>query len=101
MKALFVESLSDPHLLLADIDALAGAAGEHGLLLVVDNTFLPPALLRPLEHGADLVVHSATKYLSGHGDTDAGVAAGRKERATGRARPTRAGFRSCALRPRR
>lgn len=78
-KALFVESLSNPHMLLADVPALAGLAREHGLLLAVDNTFLSPAMLRPLEHGADLVVHSATKYLSGHGDTVAGVVAGRKE----------------------
>jgi len=78
-KAIFVESLSNPHLLLADVGALAALAREHDLRLVVDNTFLSPAILRPLEHGADLVVHSATKYLSGHGDTVAGVVAGRKE----------------------
>lgn len=78
-RAIFVESLSNPHMLLADVGALAALARDHDLLLVVDNTFLSPAILRPLEHGADLVVHSATKYLSGHGDTVAGAVAGRKE----------------------
>lgn len=77
-KALFVESLSNPHMLLADVSALAGVAREAGSTLVVDNTFLSPAVFRPLEHGADLVLHSATKYLSGHGDTVCGVVAGPK-----------------------
>ncbi len=75
-RAVFVESLSNPHLQLADVPALAQIAHEHGCPLVVDNTFLSPALLRPLEHGADLVLHSATKYLAGHGDTVCGVVAG-------------------------
>ena len=75
-RALFVESLSNPHLNLADVEGLAGIAAETGAVLVVDNTFLSPACLRPLEHGADLVLHSATKYLSGHGDTVCGVVAG-------------------------
>jgi methionine-gamma-lyase len=78
-KALFVESLSNPHMDLADISALADVAHAAELTFVVDNTFLSPYHLRPLEHGADLVVHSATKYLSGHGDTVAGVVAGSKE----------------------
>jgi cystathionine beta-lyase/cystathionine gamma-synthase len=78
-KALFVESLSNPHMDVADIPALAEIAHRQQIPLVVDNTFLSPYLLRPLEHGADLVLHSATKYLSGHGDTVAGVVAGRKE----------------------
>ncbi len=77
-KAVFVESLSNPHMWLADIAALAGIAHGAGAVLVVDNTFLSPALLAPLEHGADLVLHSATKYLSGHGDTVCGVVAGSK-----------------------
>ena len=63
---------------IADVPALAEIAREHGLTSVVDNTFLSPAVLRPLEHGADLVVHSATKWLGGHGDAVAGAAAGRK-----------------------
>jgi len=75
-RALFVESLSNPHLNLADVEGLARIAAETGAVLVVDNTFLSPACLRPLEHGADLVLHSATKYLSGHGDTVCGVVAG-------------------------
>ena len=77
-KAVLVEALSNPHLELADVPALAEVAHAAGVPLVVDSTFLSPALLRPLEHGADLVVHSATKYLSGHGDTVCGVVAGSK-----------------------
>jgi methionine-gamma-lyase len=77
-KALFVESLSNPHMWLADVPALAGIAHEAGATLVVDNTFLSPAVFRPLAHGADLVLHSATKYLAGHGDTVCGVVAGAK-----------------------
>jgi cystathionine beta-lyase/cystathionine gamma-synthase len=77
-RAIFVESVSNPHMLFADVGNLASIAHRHGLLLIVDNTFLSPVLLRPLEHGADLVVHSATKYLSGHGDAVAGAVAGSK-----------------------
>ncbi len=77
-KALFVESLSNPHMWLADIPVLADVARAAGVVLVVDNTFLSPAVFRPLEHGADLVLHSATKYLAGHGDTVCGVVAGSK-----------------------
>jgi len=78
-KALLVESLSNPHMHLADVGALATVAHDAGATLVVDNTFLSPGLFRPLEHGADLVLHSATKYLSGHGDTVCGVVSGRRE----------------------
>jgi cystathionine beta-lyase/cystathionine gamma-synthase len=78
-KAVFVESLSNPHMWLADVPALAALARDAGAALVVDNTFLSPAVFRPLEHGADLVLHSATKYLAGHGDTVCGVVAGSKE----------------------
>lgn len=78
-RAVFVESLSNPHLHLADVEALAGLAHDVGAVLVVDNTFLSPTLLRPLEHGADLVLHSATKYLAGHGDTVCGVVSGSRE----------------------
>jgi methionine-gamma-lyase len=74
--ALYVESLSNPTLKVADIPALASIAHERGVLLMVDNTFASPYLLRPIEHGADLVIHSATKYISGHGDVVAGVVAG-------------------------
>jgi cystathionine beta-lyase/cystathionine gamma-synthase len=75
-RAILVESLSNPRLRVADLPALAEIAHRHGALLVVDNTFLSPALLRPIEHGADLVIHSATKYLSGTGQTLGGVVAG-------------------------
>jgi methionine-gamma-lyase len=78
-RAIYVESLSNPRLKVADIGALATLAHARGALLVVDNTFLSPALLRPIEYGADLVLHSATKYLSGTGQALGGVVAGRRE----------------------
>jgi cystathionine beta-lyase/cystathionine gamma-synthase len=77
-RALFVETSTNPRLRVADLDAIAVIARRRGLLFIADNTFLGPALLRPLEHGADLVLHAATKYLSGHGDAVSGVVAGRK-----------------------
>jgi len=79
-QAVFIESLSNPHMKFADIPTLAEVVRERRIPLVVDNTFISPYHLRPLEHGADLVLHSATKYLSGHGDTVAGVVAGDKAR---------------------
>lgn len=75
-RAIFVEAISNPLLRLADLPGLARLARRRGLALLVDSTFASPALLRPLEHGATLVHHSATKYLSGHGDVTAGVLAG-------------------------
>jgi len=75
-RAIFVEAVSNPLLRLADLPGLADVARRCGLLLLVDATFATPALLRPLEHGATAVHHSATKYLSGHGDVTAGVLAG-------------------------
>ena len=72
-RALFVESLGNPSLVVADIAALADVAHAHGLPLVVDNTVPSPALCNPIALGADIVVHSATKYLGGHGTTLAGV----------------------------
>ncbi|MDQ4099267.1 MAG: PLP-dependent aspartate aminotransferase family protein [Chloroflexota bacterium] len=78
-RAIFTEVFSNPRLKVVDLDALAALAHGRGLAFVVDNTFLSPALLRPLEHGADLVVHSATKYLAGHGQTLGGIVAGRRE----------------------
>ena len=78
-KVLYLEALSNPHLKLADLDALAQLAHSRGLKLVVDNTFLSPCLLRPLDHGADLVIHSGTKYLAGHGDALCGLVSGKKE----------------------
>jgi len=72
-KALFAESLTNPLLKFADIPALSALCRERDLLLIVDNTFLTPYLLRPLELGADITVYSATKYLAGHNDTVAGL----------------------------
>jgi len=71
--ALLVETISNPQLKVADIPALAGLAHRYAARLLVDNTFASPYLCRPLTHGADYVVHSATKYLAGHGDVLAGV----------------------------
>jgi cystathionine gamma-synthase/methionine-gamma-lyase len=76
---LYVESISNPLLKVADIPALAGLAHRHGASLLVDNTFASPYLLNPIGHGTDFVIHSATKYLSGHGDVLAGVVATSKE----------------------
>src|SRR5579864_5035095 len=66
-KALFVETIGNPQGTVADLEALAAAAHEAGIPLIVDNTFATPYLCRPLEHGADIVVHSATKFIGGHG----------------------------------
>ena len=78
-KMLYIELLSNPRLELADLPAVVSLAQKNHLLLVVDNTFLSPYLIRPLEYGADIVVHSATKYIGGHGDTLGGTVSGRKE----------------------
>jgi cystathionine gamma-synthase len=75
-RAIVVEAVSNPLLRLADLPGLAAIAKRRGLALLVDSTFASPALLRPLEHGATAVHHSATKYLSGHGDVTAGVLVG-------------------------
>ncbi|MBT0662955.1 PLP-dependent aspartate aminotransferase family protein [Geobacter pelophilus] len=72
-KALFVESLTNPLLKVADISALSALCREKGLLCIVDNTFLTPYLLRPLDLGADITVYSGTKYLAGHNDTVCGL----------------------------
>ena len=72
-KALYIETLGNPNSDIPDIDALAEIAHENGLPLVIDNTFGTPYLIRPIEHGADIVVHSATKFLGGHGTTLGGV----------------------------
>jgi cystathionine beta-lyase/cystathionine gamma-synthase len=74
-----VETLANPRLSVADLPGLAARARAAGAVLVVDNTFATPYLCRPLEHGADLVVHSLTKFLSGHGDLTAGVGVGGSE----------------------
>jgi cystathionine beta-lyase/cystathionine gamma-synthase len=72
-RALFIESLTNPLLKVADIPALAECCRERGLLCIVDNTFLTPYLLRPFDLGADITVYSATKYLAGHNDTVSGL----------------------------
>jgi methionine-gamma-lyase len=74
--AILTEFLSNPDLDVSNVSALAETARDAGARLIVDNTFATPYLLRPLEHGADIVLHSATKYISGHGDAVAGIAAG-------------------------
>ncbi len=72
-KAIYIETLGNPNSDIPDIDAIAEIAHAHGLPLVIDNTFGTPFLIRPIEHGADIVVHSATKFLGGHGTTLGGV----------------------------
>jgi O-acetylhomoserine (thiol)-lyase len=72
-KAVFIESISNPQGTVTDIAALAEIAHRHGVPLIVDNTVATPYLLRPFEHGADIVVHSLTKYMGGHGTSIAGV----------------------------
>lgn len=75
----WAETLANPTMAVADLPALAAVAHEAGVLLVVDSTLASPALCRPLEWGADLVVHSATKYIGGHSDVTGGVVVGRTE----------------------
>ncbi|MGN1443750.1 MAG: O-acetylhomoserine aminocarboxypropyltransferase/cysteine synthase family protein [Acutalibacteraceae bacterium] len=72
-RAIYIETLGNPNSDIPDIDALAALAHKHGLPLVVDNTFGTPYLIRPIEHGADIVVHSATKFIGGHGTTLGGI----------------------------
>ncbi|MDR0816920.1 MAG: O-acetylhomoserine aminocarboxypropyltransferase/cysteine synthase [Desulfovibrio sp.] len=72
-RALFIETLGNPHSNIIDIEAVAAVAHRHKIPLVVDSTFTPPNLLRPLEHGADIVVHSATKFIGGHGTSLGGI----------------------------
>lgn len=72
-RVVFTETLSNPTMTVSDLPGLARIAGEAGAALVVDSTFASPAVCRPLEHGADVVVHSATKYIGGHSDTTGGV----------------------------
>ena len=72
-RAIFLETLGNPNSDIPDIDAIAEIAHKHGLPLVIDNTFGTPYLIRPIEHGADIVVHSATKFIGGHGTTLGGI----------------------------
>ena len=72
-KCVYIETLGNPNSDIPDIDAIADIAHRHGLPLVIDNTFGTPYLIRPIEHGADIVVHSATKFIGGHGTTLGGI----------------------------
>ncbi len=72
-KAIFVESIANPGGVITDLEAISAVAKRHNLPLIVDNTMATPYLIRPFEHGADIVVHSATKFLGGHGNSIAGV----------------------------
>jgi O-acetylhomoserine (thiol)-lyase len=72
-KAIFIETLGNPNSSIIDVDAVAKIAHENGIPLIVDNTFATPYLFRPIEHGADVVVHSATKFIGGHGTALGGV----------------------------
>ena len=72
-KAIYLETLGNPNSDIPDIDAIAAIAHAHGIPLVIDNTFGTPYLIRPIEHGADIVLHSATKFIGGHGTTLGGI----------------------------
>ena len=72
-KAIYLETLGNPNCDIPDIDAIAALAHRHQILLVIDNTFGTPYLIRPIEHGADIVVHSATKFIGGHGTSLGGI----------------------------
>ena len=72
-KAVFIETLGNPNSDIPDIDAISAIAHKHGLPLAIDNTFGTPFFIRPIEHGADIVVHSATKFIGGHGTTLGGI----------------------------
>lgn len=78
-RLLHTEVVANPDLRVADVRALAGIAHDAGALLTVDSTFTPPPLMRPLDHGADLVVHSLTKYYNGHGDAMGGAVIGARD----------------------
>ncbi|MFJ7353804.1 O-acetylhomoserine aminocarboxypropyltransferase [Phyllobacterium sp. NPDC097923] len=72
-RAIFIESFANPGGIVTDIEAIAAVAHKHGLPLIVDNTLASPYLIRPIEHGADIIVHSMTKFLGGHGNSMGGV----------------------------
>ncbi len=72
-KAIFVESIANPGGVVVDLDAISAVARKHGIPLIVDNTLASPYLMRPIEHGADIVVHSLTKFIGGHGNSMGGV----------------------------
>ena len=72
-KALYIETLGNPNSEVTDIEAVAKIAHAHNIPLIIDNTFGTPYLIRPIEYGADIVIHSATKFIGGHGTTIGGV----------------------------
>lgn len=72
-RAIFVESIANPGGIIVDLEAVAAVAHKHGLPLIVDNTLASPYLIRPIEHGADIVVHSLTKFIGGHGNSMGGI----------------------------
>lgn len=80
--AIYCETIGNPLMNVADLPAVVSFARAHGLVSIIDNTFATPVLARPIEHGIDLVLHSATKYLNGHSDVVAGVVVGRAEQVT-------------------
>ena len=88
-KLIWVETPTNPLLKITDVEAVAKIAKEHGLLFGVDSTFATPVFLRPLEFGADLVMHSTTKYLSGHNQLIGGVVITNRQDRSGRTRPRR------------
>jgi cystathionine beta-lyase/cystathionine gamma-synthase len=75
-EVLYIETVSNPMLIVADISSIAAIAKKYNIRIIADNTFATPALYKPLEHGVDVVIHSATKYFSGHGNLTAGVICG-------------------------
>ncbi len=78
-KVIYVETPANPTMKLVDLEGASDIAHKHGAIIIVDNTFMSPYLQRPIEHGVDIVVHSATKYIGGHGDVLAGLIIGPKE----------------------
>jgi O-acetylhomoserine (thiol)-lyase len=72
-RAIFIESIANPGGIVTDIESIAEIAHRHGLPLIIDNTLASPYLIRPIEHGADIIVHSATKFLGGHGNSMGGI----------------------------
>ncbi len=78
-RAVFAESLSNPLLRLVDLDALAPELAKRGIDFIVDSSLASPAVLRPIEHGATMVMHSLTKFISGHGDVTGGIVLGKRE----------------------
>ena len=75
-ELVYIETISNPMLIVTDVSGIIRIAKKHGTKVIVDNTFATPVLFKPLDEGADIVIHSATKYFSGHGNLTAGVICG-------------------------